>query len=113
MAAVTMTPATRLAQSTWLEPLVSSSPRAASSSSGESCWRRLIAPLSYSQFDTAEHRFCGTLWRRGHSFVLGQAVPLWGAVTEIYKLQAPVKITRSAGDRSVPSGRFSAPLFPF
>src|SRR5580658_10759522 len=113
MAALTITAATTPVTTRWLEPLVSSSPRAASSSSGELCWRRLIATLSYSQLDTAEHRFCGALWRRGSSFVLGPAVPLWGGVMEIYKLQAPVKITRSAGDRSGPSGQFSALLFPF
>src|ERR1700735_632797 len=42
MAADTTTAAARPAQTTWLEPLVNSSPRAASSSLVESCRRRLI-----------------------------------------------------------------------
>src|ERR1700677_2593323 len=48
MAAETTTAAVRLVQRMWLEPLVSSSPRASSSSWGESWRNRLIAPLSYS-----------------------------------------------------------------
>src|ERR1700683_3838716 len=71
MAAETTTAAATLVQRMWLEPLVSSSPRAASSSWRESCCKRPMATLFYSQLDRAEHRFRSALWRKGPSSLPG------------------------------------------
>src|SRR5208282_1211458 len=56
-AMLTTTNAMMVVMTRWPEPLVNSSPRAASSSSVEDCCRRLIANLSYRHQGATAHEF--------------------------------------------------------